>query len=329
VSAPRFRTAILGGAGYIGQQFARLLADHPTFGDPLLVGSQRSVGRRLEEVWALPEDPPAAIATRRFRAASPQLLASLGIDLVFSALPSGIAGAVETALVRRGIPVFTNASDHRLDRGVPLLIPEVNPSALAQLADRPRASAPLVANPNCTATGLALALAPVWSALRPREVHVSTYQALSGAGLPGIASLPSNANVVPFIDEEEEKVARETSQIFALGAAKESSARFLVHAARVPVRDGHLESVTVVARRRPSEPPVLLRPEADRPQPTADLWAGSPRRARGMAVSVGRVRWEPPYLRLFLLSHNAVRGGAGGSVLNAEFALAKGQLRGR
>jgi aspartate-semialdehyde dehydrogenase len=349
VSGRPFRPAILGASGYIGQHFARLLGDHPVFPDPLLVGGARADGRRLEDVWALTEAPPPSLAKERFRTLSPRALASLGVNIVFSALPSGVAGDVEERLAKRGIPVFTNAADHRTDAGVPLLIPEVNPRALRGLARPKTARAPIVANPNCTATGLALALAPVWDLLSPREVHVSTYQALSGAGLAGLSDPGNVENVVPYIPGEEAKVAAETARLLNGGGATVAKTRILVNAARVPVRDGHLEAVTVLAGKRPSHgrlrrawasfdpladrglptaphPPIVLRVEDDRPQPRLDVWAGRPTRARGMAVVVGRFRWEPPYLRLFLLSHNAVRGGAGGSVLNAELAVADGAL---
>jgi aspartate-semialdehyde dehydrogenase len=348
----RIRTAVLGASGYIGQQFVRLLDGHPSFAEPVLGGSDRLVGRTLEDLWAVEGPPPRDLATRKLEAVSPRSLADSGVRVAFSALPSGIAGPVESELVRRGVAVFSNAADHRRDPGVPLLLPEVNAARLAILSRRGRGSAPLVTNPNCTATGLALALAPIWSALDPREIHVSTYQALSGAGLSGIATLHASANVVPFIPGEEEKVSNETAWLLETGGVlvpRRGTVPIVVQAARVPVRDGHLEAVTVVARRRPTaerlagswqrfdplralglptapHPPVLVRTEPDRPQPLRDHWAGAPARARGMAAVVGRVRWDPPYLRFFVLSHNAVRGGAGGSVLNAELALVKGYL---
>lgn len=341
------RTAILGAPGYIGQHFARLLHDHPTFEDPILVGSPRMVGRRLEKVWALDEPVPSGLGRTRFESLTPRALAARRVTVAFSALPSGVAGTIESALAERGVAVFTNAADHRSDRGVPLLLPEVNPEELGRVVRRRRGTAPIVANPNCTATGLALAVAPVWDLLRPREVHVSTYQALSGAGLPGLAARRTGNTIVPFIPGEEEKVGRETTRLLKSVGARSPSARFLVQAARVPVRDGHLEAVTLVARRRPTEhqlraawrsfdplsgsglptaphPPVLLASGPDRPQPLRDVWAGAPARARGMAAVVGRIRWEPPFLRFFVLSHNAVRGGAGGSVLNAELAHRRG-----
>jgi len=275
-----------------------------------------------------------------------------GVRLVFSALPSGTAGPLESELTRRGISVFSNASDHRMDPTVPLLVPEVNADHLRLIRRRSGTRGLLVTNPNCSAAGLVVALAPVVPLLAPREVHVATYQALSGAGYPGVPSLAITDNVVPFIRDEEEKVAAESARMLGRRVGRRvRPARFslLAHCVRVGTREGHLEAVTVVARKRPAlaelatawrtfdplagralptapHPPVELRGEADRPQPLRDRWAGHPVRARGMAVTVGRLRWEPPFLRFFVLSHNAVRGGAGGSVLNAELAAEEGLL---
>ncbi len=345
-------TAILGASGYIGQHFARLLADHPFFGPPLLIGSERSVGRRLEEVWQLAEPPPEGLASARLVAGGPGKLARSGLRVAFSALPSGTAGPLETDLVRRGVSVFSNAADHRMDPRVPLLVPEVNGDHLDLLAPATRRRGILVTNPNCSTTGLVLALAPLIDLVKPRAVHVATYQALSGAGYPGVPSLTITDNVVPFIREEEEKIAHESARILGSLWGRRVTGLpvpFVAHCARVATREGHLEAVTVEAGRRPRRseierawrtfdplrgldlptaphPPIELRAEADRPQPLRDRWAGSPSRARGMAATVGRVRWEPPFLRFFVLSHNAVRGGSGGSVLNAELARARGCL---
>lgn len=345
-------TAIVGAGGLIGQHFARLLGDHPFFPAPLLVGSARSRGERYRDAWQLPEPLPGSLEDRRLEVATPGRLARRGVRVVFSALPSGTAAGFETDCRRRGLHVFSNAADHRMDPDVPLLVPEVNAAHLTGLGPRPRGRGLLVTNPNCTAAGLVLALAPVWALLRPVRVHVATFQALSGAGLPGVPSLAVVDNVLPYIRGEEEKVDAESNRLLGTvrsGRVRPAGVRFLAQCARVAVRDGHLEAVTVEARRRPTHralesawrgfdplasrglptapsPPVELRPEADRPQPLRDRWAGSPARARGMAATVGRVRWEPPFLRFFVLSHNAVRGGAGGSVLNAELAAAEGLL---
>lgn len=346
-------TAILGASGYIGQHFARLLADHPRFGLPFLGAGERSEGKTLGELWQLAEAPPSALADRRLEPWSPARLARAGVEVAFSALPSGTAGPIETELARRGVHVFSNAADHRLDPGVPLLVPEVNGDHLSLLGRRTaRGPGILVTNPNCSTTGLVLALAPIAEILRPRSIHVATYQALSGAGYPGVPSLAITDNVVPFIREEEEKMTRETARILGVRRGRrivDLPTPVLAHCARVGTREGHLEAVTIEAEHRPSRaeieaawrtfdplggldlptaphPPIELRREHDRPQPLRDRWAGAPHRARGMAAVVGRVRWEPPFLRFFVLSHNAVRGGAGGSVLNAELALARGDL---
>ena len=353
MSDDRFRCAILGASGYIGQHFARLLADHPWFDVPALVSTERSEGRTLADVWQLAEAPPEVLAETKLVAASARSLARDGVRVAFSALPSGTAGPLESELVRRGVSVFSNAADHRMDPRVPLLVPEVNADHLGLISTRRPPRSILVTNPNCSTTGLVLALAPVRNLLAPRVIHVSTYQSLSGAGYPGVPSLSITDNVVPFIREEEEKLRQETARI--LGRRREdaivpSPVPVLAHCVRVATREGHLESVTVEATRRPrlvalesawrsfaplreldlpTAPvdPVELRREVDRPQPLRDRWAGRPARARGMAAVVGRVRWTPPYLRFFVLSHNAVRGGAGASVLNAELAVARGLLR--
>ena len=354
MTSGRIPTAILGAGGYIGQHFARLLDDHPWFAPPSLGAGERTTGRTLSDVWQLTEAPPAGLGGVRLERLSPGRIARDGVRVVFSALPSGTAGAIETELVRRGVSVFSNASDHRMDADAPLLVPEANAAHLA-LLDRPRGRRGLlVTNPNCSAAGLTVALAPIVPLLAPRELHVATYQSLSGAGYPGVPSLAVADNVVPFIESEEAKIAAETARM--LGSVRRRQVvplpcPILAHCARVATREGHLEAVTVVARRRPSiaalraawrgfdplagrslptapHPPIELRSEPDRPQPVRDRWAGHPARARGMAVSVGRVRWDPPYLRFFVLSHNAVRGGAGGSVLNAELVVDSGRLPG-
>ncbi|MCI4344162.1 MAG: aspartate-semialdehyde dehydrogenase [Thermoplasmata archaeon] len=344
----RIPTAILGAGGYVGQQFARLLGHHPLLAPPLLVGSTRSRGQRLGELWRLVESVPTELEDARLEPLGPAALARSGVRIVFSALPSGTAGKVESELARRGLHVFTNASDHRLDPSVPLLIPEVNGDHLELLRHRTTTGV-IVANPNCTATGLALGLAPLVDLLAPRSVYVATYQALSGAGLSGLASVATSDNVLPLIAGEEEKVERETARLLGRrrgGQLRPWPSPIVSHCARVGVRDGHLEAVTVVAGRRPRveaiarawkafdplhrlrlptapHPPVVLRSEPDRPQPRLDRWAGAPATARGMAAVVGRVRWNAPHLRFFVLTHNGVRGAAGGSVLNAEYFLAR------
>ena len=352
MSDDRLPTAILGASGYIGQHFARLLADHPFFAPPALVATERSEGRTLADVWQLAEPPPANLAETKLSAGRPGALAHEGVRVAFSALPSGTAALIESELTRRGVAVFSNAADHRMDPHVPLLVPEVNADHLGLVKPHGPRRSVLVTNPNCSATGLVLALAPVRDMLAPRAVHVATYQSLSGAGYPGVPSLAITDNVVPFIRDEEEKIREESARIFGRRRDRSiipSPVPFLAHCVRVATREGHLEAVTVEATRRPELaeleqawrsfdplhdfdlptapcPPIELRREADRPQPLRDRWAGHPVRARGMAAVVGRIRWSPPFLRFFVLSHNAVRGGAGASVLNAELAFVRGLL---
>jgi aspartate-semialdehyde dehydrogenase len=230
----------------------------------------------------------------------------------------------------------------------------VNAPHLAMLKTRGASHALIVNNPNCSATGLAVSLRPLLDILRPRVVHVSTYQSLSGAGYPGVSSLAITDNVVPYIEGEEEKIAQETQQLLGpirRGVPRPRALPILAHCARVATREGHLEAVTLECAGRPSlpeilsawrqfdplagmdlpsapHPPIRVRREPDRPQPLRDRWGGDRPASRGMAVSVGRVRWKAPYLRFYLLSHNAVRGGAGGSILNAELAVHLGWIPG-
>ncbi len=346
----RIPVAVLGATGYIGQEFVRLLADHPRFDLQVLGGTARRRGSRLEDLWHLADPPPEALARRPVETVGPSALRRRGIRAIFSALPSGIAGPIESELSRQGMAVFSNAADHRMDPEIPLLIPEVNADHLGLADRRPRGRGLLVANANCSTTGLVLALAPVKGLLAPRTIQVTTYQALSGAGLPGVPSLAITDNVIPYIPEEEEKIERETARILGRrrgGRIGPWPCRVLAQCARVGTREGHLLAVTVEATQRPPRaelerawsdfdplraerlptapsPPILLRREADRPQPLRDRWAGSPRQAQGMAAVVGRIRWDPPFLRFFTLTHNAVRGGAGGSVLNAELVDRRG-----
>lgn len=355
----RHPTVLLGASGWIGQHFARLLDDHPYFEPPVLTGV-KSAGKTLRDVWQLPDVPlPHHLGDAQLLSLTPRQIAQMGTRVAFSALPSSEAGPFESELARRGVAVFSNASSHRMDPNVPLVIPEVNGDHLSAIPSRRGRSGFIVANSNCSTAGLALAMAPLVPLVRPTDVFVATYQALSGAGYPGVPSLAIGDNVLPFIPEEEEKMERETQKI--LGGYDARRHRFVpreipvsAHCARVGSREGHLEAITVMTGRPTSEPSVLraweefrplsdpdgtedllptapLRPvvhlrEPDRPQPLRDRWAGAPERARGMAVAVGRLRVDRRSVRFFALVHNAVRGGAGGSVLNAELAARRGLL---
>jgi aspartate-semialdehyde dehydrogenase len=242
-----------------------------------------------------------------------------------------------------------------MDPQVPLLIPEINPEHLALVKSQQQEFPGfIVTNPNCVVAGLALALRPLM-AFRPRSATITTFQAVSGGGRRGVASWDILGNVIPFIADEEEKIVRETGKILGAwsGAGiRHSGLKIYPACSRVPVREGHLQSVCVEFRQAveaealaesfaafnpeaqrlalPTAPlrPLLLRREENRPQPALDVIAGEPERAGGMAVSVGRLRVQGRRCSFFLLVNNTVRGAAGGSVLNAELAFRKNMLPG-
>ncbi len=351
----RKRAAILGSSGMIGQRFAHMLGEHPYFEVVAFCASDRSDGKRLSEVWRLHDiGIPRGLGDTEIGPTSPAALRKEGVEVVFSGLPSEVAGPIEEECANRGMAVFSNAASHRMERDIPILIPEINPDHLASvdLQRRKRKSGGfIVTNANCSVTGLALGLKPLVDEFGFKEVDVATYQALSGAGYPGVASLDIMGNVCPFIKNEEEKMSQEARKIlgqFENGRFVDSPVDIQASCARVHVRDGHLEAVFIrdddvpdektVARvlsrfrarpqrlRLPSAPehPIIVKTEQNRPQPVLDVDAGTPARARGMAVTVGRIRASNGCLRFYLLSHNTVRGGAGGSVLNAELATKEG-----
>ncbi|MDA0683843.1 MAG: aspartate-semialdehyde dehydrogenase [Bacteroidetes bacterium] len=350
----KLHVGILGATGAVGQKFIRLLQDHPWFEISFLAASNRSAGRPYGEAanWIESIPLPAKIASMIVQDCTPVA----DLDLVFSGLDASVAGDVEMAFAQAGIPVVSNAKNHRMDPSVPLLIPEVNPNHLA-LIERQKFSEGgfIVTNPNCASVGLTLALKPIHDAFGVEAVSVTTLQALSGAGYPGVASLDALANVIPFIGGEEDKLATEPLKILApleTGSTPEvSTLQFPISAqcTRVPVLEGHLECVSVKLsspadseavrkvlesfeapaeiRRLPSSPERCLQvlDEPDAPQTRRHVGAGD-----GMTVSIGRVRpCEVLDVKFVVLSHNTVRGAAGGAILNAELLAAKGLLHHR
>jgi aspartate-semialdehyde dehydrogenase len=346
-----YHVGILGATGMVGQRLVERLAAHPWFRVVAVCGSDRSAGRPYGEVvrWSRPGDPPPAVACLQVGSAEPAALA--GCDLVLSGLDGAIAGPIESACAAAGLAVVSNSSAHRLSARVPLVVPEVNGSHLALLdaGGRSPASGYVVTNPNCTVTGLALALAPLHRAFGVRRTVVATLQALSGAGLDGPRAVEMLDNVIPHIAGEEGKIEGELGKILGRVAGDRVEAAALVvaaHCHRVPVLEGHLASLSVELERAaspeaavaalrafrgeplpeglPSAPErcLIVRDEADRPQPRLDRDTGA-----GMSVVVGRVRACPVLgLRLVVLSHNTVRGAAGGTLLNAELLAASGRL---
>lgn len=351
------KAAILGSSGMIGQRFAHMLSGHPYFEVMAYCASDRSEGKKLADVWKLSDvELDGELGTSVIQGTSPASLAKQGIEVVFSGLPSDVAGPVEDECAENGLAVFSNAASHRMEPDTPILLPEVNPDHLKSIEvqkKRRKKGGFVVTNANCSVTGLALGLKPLVDKYGFEQVDVATYQALSGAGYPGVASLDILGNVIPFIRNEEEKMTAEGKKIlgtFRNGRFVDSPVTIMASCARVHVRDGHLEAVFIRHKKMPNEndiiktltgfrarpqelklpsapeKPIIVTPGPYRPQPLLDADAGTPERARGMAVTVGRIRVDGNSLRFYLLSHNTIRGGAGGSVLNAELAHKEGVL---
>ncbi len=346
----RWPVAVLGATGAVGQAFLRLLVRHPWFDVVEVAASERSAGRPYGDVarW-LEGDLPDRIAALPVLSCD---VSAVRAPLVFSALDAAAAGAIEPAFARAGRLVLSNAKNFRMEPDVPLVIPEVNASHLGALGtqrSRRAWSGAIVTNANCAATGAAVALAPLHAAFGIEQVFVTTLQAVSGAGYPGVPSLDILGNVVPYIADEEEKIERELPKLLGAwtGSAFEP-APFAVSAQtnRVPVEHGHLTCLSVklgtratpdaaievlrawegdpASRGLPSAPerPLVVTGADTRPQPRRDANAG-----HGMTVTVGRVRRDPILdLRLVALAHNVIRGAAGGSILNAELLAACGEL---
>ena len=352
----KISVAVLGATGMIGQRFIQMLEDHPWFEIEGLYASERSNGKRLGDVLKVRDHEYLDDTMDRRIETMDIAKISKNCRIAFSGIPSDLAGPTETELAQAGVAVFTNAGSHRMDAHVPIIIPEVNPAQMASIRDQPTYSETggyIVTNANCSSTGIAAPLHAINQAFGLRQVFVSTYQALSGAGYPGVPSLDAVGNVVPFISHEEEKMETELAKM--LGTYEDGEFRYagfkvMANCARVPVVDGHLESLVLDMEQQPTldelsacltgfrgepqrlglpsapEQPIIVRTEDNRPQPVFDAMAGRPARARGMAVTVGRLRQSNGYYKAFAMSHNTLRGGAGGSVLNAELAKATGIL---
>jgi aspartate-semialdehyde dehydrogenase len=345
----KWRAGVLGATGVVGQRLVDFLGNHPWFALTEVAASERSSGKTYAEAvrWHLDRPMPSVARGLVVKGLEP----NLDCDFVFSALDASVAGTAEEDFARAGYPVVSNSRNHRMDPDVPLLIPEVNAAHVdaipVQQKKRGYDTGFIVTNPNCSTAGLVLVLKPLADAFGLEKIFVATLQAISGAGYPGVASLDIQGNVVPFIGGEEEKMESEPQKLLG----KWDGARFVgaglgisAHCHRVPVMDGHLESVSLSLKKIASlgevrealrnfevsaelaslpsavRNPVIVLDEADRPQPRRDVNLGN-----GMAAVVGRVR-ECPLLdvKLTLLSHNLVRGAAGAALLNAELLAARG-----
>ncbi len=344
----------------VGQRFIQLLSQHPWFEITWIAASDRSAGKRYDEAcrWKLDTPLPPRIAAMTLAPNVPEGTPAPELPrIIFAALDSAVAHELEPKFAAAGCAVISNSSAFRMTTDVPLVVPEVNAGHLAlieQQAWRKDSGGYIVTNPNCCAIGLVLALAPLEAAFGIEKLFVSTLQAVSGAGYPGVASLDILGNVIPFIKNEEEKLQEEVGKL--LGTLTDTQDQITpagltlsAHCNRVAVVDGHTECVSVKLRRPatyeqmldawagfhplrgihegqplPSAPddPVEYEDAIDRPQPRLDLMRG-----RGMATTVGRLR--PCTLfdwKFTLLSHNTIRGAAGAALLNAEMLALLGKL---
>ncbi len=348
--AEKLPVGILGATGIVGQRFVQLLEHHPWFEVAWLAASERSDGRLYGEAarWKLKTPVPARAAEMRISSANPENAPKI----IFAALDAAVAKELEPRFAEAGHAVISNSSAFRMQKDVPLVIPEVNPDHLKVLecqSWRRNSGGFMVTNSNCSAMGLVLALAPLHQQFGLDKVIAVTMQAVSGAGYPGVASLDILGNVIPYISHEEEKMEVETCKLLGrVNGHHIESADFSMSAQcnRVAVEDGHTESVSVKLHKKagaeeilkswrhfrgiaqelrlPSAPehPVLYLEAQDRPQPRLDVDRGN-----GMSASVGRLRkcnaldWK-----FTVLSHNSIRGAAGAALLNAELLKAQGYL---
>ena len=346
----RIEVGILGATGMVGQQFIQFLQGHPWFEITWLGASDRSAGKKYREAcgWRLDAQTPGNVADLVVQDCKPGNGAP---KLMFSSMDASVATEIEQAFAKAGHVVVSNSRNHRMELDVPLLVPEINYDHLKLIPGQQKRrgwTGQIATNPNCSTVVLTMGLA----ALKPfgiTKVVATTLQAISGAGYPGVPSMDINANVIPYIGGEEEKMEQETQKImgaFAGDRIEPLAAKVSAHCNRVPVVDGHTVAISVELAAKPSEAdlrnafdrfssvpqernlpsapsrPVILMTEPDRPQPRRDV-----ERERGMAAFLGRLRRCPVLDWKFVaLGHNTVRGAAGAAVLNAELMYSEGLL---
>jgi len=350
--AQKIPIGILGATGVVGQRFIQMLETHPWFEVAWLAASDRSAGQAYGDAvrWRLKTPIPDAVRKMKVSNATPDGAPRV----IFAALDAGIARELEPQFAAAGCAVVSNSSAFRMQQDVPLVIPEVNADHIALLERqdwRKQSGGYIVTNPNCSAIGLVVALAPLQRRFGIESIFVTTMQAVSGAGYPGVASLDILGNVIPYIAKEEEKMEEETRKLLgSLDGDHVRAADFSMtaHCNRVAVEDGHTESVSIKLKRKasaeeiiaafaefrstpqelklPSAPecPVVYDDAPDRPQPRFDVDRGN-----GMTVSVGRLRpCGVLDYKFTVLSHNTIRGAAGAALLNAELLKVQGFLPG-
>ena len=346
----KIKVGVLASTGSVGQRFIELLANHPWFDLAAVSGSEQREGMKYGDTckWLLPGDIPESVRDMVLVPSTPE---DLDVPLVFSALPAGIAKEQEPEFAKAGVAVCTNAGAFRKEEDVPVLLPEVNPdhTRLVKIQQANRGwSGFIVTNPNCTSTGTTIALKALDLNYTLDKVFAVSMQALSGAGYPGVPSMDILDNVVPFISGEEEKFEWEPRKMLGNLSGKGielADFRMSTHTNRVAVTDGHLVCLTVELKNKPGSidevkealrsfrtpeissglpstpsPVILVMEEDNRPQPRLDRMTG-----KGMSTVAGRVRSDPVLdLRLVVLSHNTIRGAAGGSIYNAELLVKQG-----
>ena len=345
----KIEVGVLGATGMVGQEFISFLQNHPWFEMKWAGASDRSAGKKYAEAtsWRLDGVMPASVRDLTVEESKP----GNAPKLLFSAMDASVATDIERAFAAAGHVVVSNSRNHRMEPDVPLLVPEANPDHLKLIPVQQRSrgwKGQIVTNPNCSTAVLALALAPL-KRFGIARVIVTTMQAVSGAGYPGVPSLDIIGNVIPFIGGEEEKMQQETQKIlgdYRGDRIEPLAARVSAHCNRVPVIDGHTETVSIELaskpsreeildalssftalpqeRKLPSAPPhpVIFMEQPDRPQPRRDV-----ERENGMTTFVGRLRACPALDWKFVaMGHNTVRGAAGAAVLNAELMCSEGYL---
>ncbi|MDX2179179.1 MAG: aspartate-semialdehyde dehydrogenase [Bryobacteraceae bacterium] len=350
MSQQRIPVGVLGATGMVGQHFVKFLQNHPWFDLTWVGASDRSAGKLYREAtsWRLDGAMPEKTAALTVSDSKP---APGAPKLMFSAMDASVATEIERAFAQAGHTIVSNSRNHRMEPDVPLLVPEANADHLAALAaQKTQRGWPgqIVTNPNCSTIVLTMALAPLRQ-FGIERVLVTTMQAISGAGYPGVASMDITANVVPYIGNEEEKMESETQKIlgaYSNGAFTDLPASVSAHCNRVPVVDGHMVAISVSLEKKPSLDevraalaefrgvpqekklpsapmrPVIVMEQSDRPQPRRDV-----ERENGMAVFVGRLRACPVLgYKMMALGHNTIRGAAGAAVLNAELMHVEGLL---
>ncbi|MFH5883140.1 aspartate-semialdehyde dehydrogenase [Halalkalibaculum sp. DA3122] len=349
-----FNVGILGATGAVGQKFIRLLRRHPWFTIKALGASKRSAGKTYKQAahWIEDIELPGQVAKLKVSTCEPAHFE--GVDFVFSGLDSSVAKDIEQAFATAGIPVISNAKNHRMFDSVPLLVPEVNPDHVEMIKSQDftaDGSGWIVTNPNCVCVPLSMSLRPIFDAFGIESVVVTSMQAVSGAGYPGVPSLDILGNAVPFIGGEEDKIHTEPLKLLGTlnsnGTVTHADFGVQSTAVRIPTVEGHLLSVAVKLKEKPSDISDVQKAIEDWKSPIADLDLPSapkqpvklyeeerhpqPRlhsaRENGMQLGMGRLRTGSVFdISYIALAHNTVRGAAGGAILNAELLAEKGYL---